>query len=182
MLFGTPCSTMRTGKLWNWKMAFRIKSKKSYEQQTQQLCTVNRPISINLWFKKCLHGKTICFVTASNTHTYNVVFLIHCFLVITVLYQVDLQAQIKHPGECPGARIWGIFSSSSSILHQHYSSNILVVIHFSSDIHPHYSSKILVVIHFSSDIHPHYSSKILVLIHFSLDIQLISNLEETHHF
>ena len=58
--------------------------KKSSKRETQPLCSVNRTIRQirNLEVSR----KTICFVATSNTleYCYNVVFLFHCFLVITV--------------------------------------------------------------------------------------------------
>ena len=54
--------------------------KKSNKHETQQFCNVDRPISLN-------SGFDICLVTTSNTlkYCYNVVFLFHCFLTITVV-------------------------------------------------------------------------------------------------
>ena len=79
--------TVISRKLRNSKKILRIKFnfKKFINHETQHLCSVKRPISQ----KKVIFevsGKIICFVMRSNTlkYWYNVVFLFHCFLVITV--------------------------------------------------------------------------------------------------
>ena len=61
-----------TRKLWNSKTTFRINCifKKFNDDETQQLCSVKRPISQNKWFYKCLVKHML-----GNTIKYTQIFL-----------------------------------------------------------------------------------------------------------
>ena len=70
----------RTRKLWNGKTTFKLKLwLKSFENETQQLCSLNRPVSLNKWFNKLNYFPVL---TTSNT-------LIYCFACRLIIPQVS---------------------------------------------------------------------------------------------